>query len=79
MCLHTYGQETTHHTRIAQANTQHTQRLPYKKIAQGFPWGASPYLMCFGVLCAAGAQSPAQPCLQTPAILLSGNTESKIF
>ena len=46
----------THHTRTAQANTQHTQRLPYKKNGQRFPWGASPCLLYFVCLCCPGTK-----------------------
>ena len=50
--LHRY----THHTRTAQANTQHPQRLPYKKNGQRFPWGASPCLLYFVCLCCPGTK-----------------------
>ena len=46
----------THHTRTAQANTQHPQRLPYKKNGQRFPWGASPCLLYFVCLCCPGTK-----------------------
>ena len=46
----------THHTRTAQANTQHPQRLPYNKNGQRFPRGASPCLLYFVCLCCPGTK-----------------------